>query len=29
MPAEEVESTPPKDEGAYIFGMFVSGAQYD
>jgi len=29
MAAEEVESTPPKDEGAYIFGMFVSGARYD
>lgn len=29
MAAEEVDSTPPKEEGAYIFGMFVSGARYD
>lgn len=29
MAAEEVNEPPNKSEGAYIFGMFVSGARYD
>jgi len=29
MAAEEVTEPPNKSEGAYIFGMFVSGARYD
>lgn len=29
MTAEEITEPPPKSEGAYIFGMFVSGARYD
>jgi len=27
--AEEIDTVPPKNEGAYIFGMFVEGARYD